>query len=319
MNFSDDKVAAVAGFLRYLTSPRHLTICRLLAQKGELDACAFRNTLQVSQPLVSHYLRILREGANLIGFRTVGKRHLYRLQSSADLQLAIDLLGQLQEKRAKKKRNPAKDQEPVELSRVVASLSDPLRLRLCFRLTEREESVGRLTQLLGTSKQATGYHLDCLKDGQMVTFRINGWTNFYSFVGWSGVRRLLDELQVIKRGIGKASALPIKLAPTPAVAAKIKPKTKSSADGIESALARLPKGYVDERETLWICYKGFCRDMATALQQSWKLLKSPDFLAWFQGRSPEEQRRWKNFFFLGYQISKPNLKPGEQPPVMAEI
>ena len=71
-----DQQKAAAGFA-LLAEPNRLEILRLLAQ-GEENAAGLLKKLTISQPTLSHHMRVLCEGG-LVESRRQGQRILYRL------------------------------------------------------------------------------------------------------------------------------------------------------------------------------------------------------------------------------------------------
>ena len=76
-----------------LADPTRLSILRELAGGAAIGACDFTDCCQVSQPTVSHHLRILRE-AGLIASERRGTSIEYRLQPDAGARLRA-LAGEL--------------------------------------------------------------------------------------------------------------------------------------------------------------------------------------------------------------------------------
>jgi ArsR family transcriptional regulator len=68
--------------LAALADPTRLAIVRQLAADTETCACDFTSCCDVSQPTVSHHLRVLREAGVVISER-VGQRIYYRLAPDA--------------------------------------------------------------------------------------------------------------------------------------------------------------------------------------------------------------------------------------------
>jgi len=78
--------------LQALAEPTRMAIVRQLASDGEVCACDFTDCCGVSQPTVSHHLKVLRE-AGVVTAERRGTWIYYRLESKAASRIAI--LGQL--------------------------------------------------------------------------------------------------------------------------------------------------------------------------------------------------------------------------------
>jgi ArsR family transcriptional regulator len=84
--------------LQALGHPARLAIVRELSVGGETCACDFTGCCDVSQPTVSHHLRILKEAGVLVAERR-GTSIFYRISPTAGERLralAGELLGQPQ-------------------------------------------------------------------------------------------------------------------------------------------------------------------------------------------------------------------------------
>lgn len=81
------------GALRALADPLRLALVDELAHQGAC-ACELRGRLNVSAPLLSHHLRVLRE-AGLVSCVKVGRRVEVSLDRNALAQVAGSLLGEL--------------------------------------------------------------------------------------------------------------------------------------------------------------------------------------------------------------------------------
>ncbi len=68
--------------LQALADPIRLTIVRELAGQPEVCACDFTSCCDVSQPTISHHLRVLRE-AGVVSAERRGTWIFYRLQPEA--------------------------------------------------------------------------------------------------------------------------------------------------------------------------------------------------------------------------------------------
>jgi ArsR family transcriptional regulator len=79
--------------LQAIAEPTRLAIVRQLASAGEVCACDFTDCCDVSQPTVSHHLKVLREAGVVRGERR-GTWIYYRLEPKAASRIAAlgDLL-----------------------------------------------------------------------------------------------------------------------------------------------------------------------------------------------------------------------------------
>ena len=73
--------------LQALAEPTRLAIVRQLASDGEVCACDFTDCCGVSQPTVSHHLKVLRE-AGVVSCERRGTWIYYRLESKAASRIA---------------------------------------------------------------------------------------------------------------------------------------------------------------------------------------------------------------------------------------
>jgi ArsR family transcriptional regulator len=73
--------------LQALADPVRLAIVRQLAEMPEVCACDFTSCCDVSQPTVSHHLRVLRE-AGIVRSERRGTWVFYRLERTATERLA---------------------------------------------------------------------------------------------------------------------------------------------------------------------------------------------------------------------------------------
>jgi ArsR family transcriptional regulator len=78
---SDEARAALAARFKALGDPTRVAIVNRLAGAGEVCVCAFED-LGLSQPTISHHLRILRE-AGLVDVSRQGTWAYYRLVSES--------------------------------------------------------------------------------------------------------------------------------------------------------------------------------------------------------------------------------------------
>ena len=82
----------LAARFRALGDPARLAIVNRLAGAGEVCVCAFVDELGLSQPTVSHHLKVLRE-AGLVEARRQGTWSHYRLVPETVSALAGSLAG----------------------------------------------------------------------------------------------------------------------------------------------------------------------------------------------------------------------------------
>ncbi len=78
--------------LQAIAEPTRLAIVRQLASSGEVCACDFSDCCGVSQPTVSHHLKVLRE-AGVVSCERRGTWIYYRLEAKAAAR--ISALGHL--------------------------------------------------------------------------------------------------------------------------------------------------------------------------------------------------------------------------------
>ena len=90
---------ALAARFKALGDPTRVAIVNRLAGAGEVCVCAFVGELGLSQPTVSHHLRLLRE-AGLVEARRQGTWMYYRLISETIGALAATLAGPEPRRRA---------------------------------------------------------------------------------------------------------------------------------------------------------------------------------------------------------------------------
>jgi ArsR family transcriptional regulator len=84
---------ALAERFKALADPTRVAIVNRLAGEGEVCVCAFVNDLDLSQPTISHHLRVLRE-AGLVEASRRGTWAYYRLVPETVTQLARALGGE---------------------------------------------------------------------------------------------------------------------------------------------------------------------------------------------------------------------------------
>ena len=77
----------VAAALKALAEPNRLRVARRLAARGEVCACDLLDELSVSQPTLSHHMRVLQD-AGIVRCRRQGKWCHYTLDAGAMDQLA---------------------------------------------------------------------------------------------------------------------------------------------------------------------------------------------------------------------------------------
>jgi ArsR family transcriptional regulator len=83
----------LASRFKALSDPTRVAIVNRLASSGETCVCVFTGELGLSQPTVSHHLRILRE-AGLVDVTRRGTWAFYRLVPEAVEALAFALSGE---------------------------------------------------------------------------------------------------------------------------------------------------------------------------------------------------------------------------------
>jgi ArsR family transcriptional regulator len=89
---SESARAALAGRFKALSDPTRVAIVNRLAGAEEVCVCVFVDELGLSQPTISHHLRVLRE-AGLVEATRRGTWAFYRLVPEAVTQLAQALGG----------------------------------------------------------------------------------------------------------------------------------------------------------------------------------------------------------------------------------
>ena len=89
---STEDRADLAARFKALSDPSRVAIVNRLAGAGEVCVCAFVGDLGLSQPTVSHHLRVLRE-AGLVEARRRGTWAYYRLVPETVSALAGALAG----------------------------------------------------------------------------------------------------------------------------------------------------------------------------------------------------------------------------------
>jgi len=81
---------ALAGRLKALADPTRIGIVNALARSPELCVCNLTEAFGLSQPTISHHLKVLRE-AGLIEAERRGTWSFYRLNRPAVAELALAL------------------------------------------------------------------------------------------------------------------------------------------------------------------------------------------------------------------------------------
>ena len=94
-----EEADAIARRFKALADPTRIAIVNRLAGAGEVCVCAFVADLDLSQPTVSHHLRILRE-AGVVDVTRRGTWAYYRLVPEAVEALALALSGANARRRA---------------------------------------------------------------------------------------------------------------------------------------------------------------------------------------------------------------------------
>src|SRR5919202_3662490 len=84
---------ALAGRFKALADPARVSIVNQIAGAGEACTCHLTGPLRLSQPTVSHHLRVLKEAGLIEVARRRGTWTFYRLVSEAMEQLAFALGG----------------------------------------------------------------------------------------------------------------------------------------------------------------------------------------------------------------------------------
>jgi ArsR family transcriptional regulator len=84
---------ALADRFKALSDPARLAIVNQLAGRGEVCTCNLTGFLGLSQPTVTHHLRVLREAGLIEVARKRGTFSFYRLVPEAMEQLAFALGG----------------------------------------------------------------------------------------------------------------------------------------------------------------------------------------------------------------------------------
>lgn len=82
MPLGEEERAELAARFKALADPSRVAILSMLSAEEECCVCVFTDALDLSQPTVSHHLRILRE-AGLVEARRRGTWAFYRLVPDA--------------------------------------------------------------------------------------------------------------------------------------------------------------------------------------------------------------------------------------------
>jgi ArsR family transcriptional regulator len=85
--------ASLAARFKALSDPNRVAIVNRLAGADEVCVCDFLDTLRLSQPTVSHHLKVLREAGLVEVARKRGTWVFYRLVPEAVGELAFALGG----------------------------------------------------------------------------------------------------------------------------------------------------------------------------------------------------------------------------------
>jgi ArsR family transcriptional regulator len=77
---AEDTAADAAALFSYLSDSTRVRLLSMLAA-SEMCVCEMADILNMSQPAISHHLRILRQ-CDVVRFRKLGQRALYSLSSN---------------------------------------------------------------------------------------------------------------------------------------------------------------------------------------------------------------------------------------------
>jgi ArsR family transcriptional regulator len=91
-----EEAAELADLLKVLADPARLRILSLLTSSSEVCACDLTGPLDLSQPTVSHHMKVLRE-AGFIASERRGKWVYHRLAPSRldEIRAALEVPGRL--------------------------------------------------------------------------------------------------------------------------------------------------------------------------------------------------------------------------------
>ncbi len=87
---------AIAERFKALADPARVSIVNRIAGQGEVCTCQLTGPIGLSQPTVSHHLRVLKEAGLIEVARRRGTWTFYRLVPSAMEQLAFAIGGSLE-------------------------------------------------------------------------------------------------------------------------------------------------------------------------------------------------------------------------------
>lgn len=76
----EDDAADIAALFSYLSDSTRVRLLSMLAV-SEMCVCEMADVLGMSQPAISHHLRVLRQ-CDVVGFRKQGQRALYSLNDN---------------------------------------------------------------------------------------------------------------------------------------------------------------------------------------------------------------------------------------------
>lgn len=74
----EEKYAKAAKIFKALSDPKRVKILAMLANDGEMCACAILENFQISQPTLSHDLKLLTD-VGVINSRREGQRVMYSI------------------------------------------------------------------------------------------------------------------------------------------------------------------------------------------------------------------------------------------------
>ena len=103
---------------------------------------------------------------------------------------------------------------------VLKALAEPTRLRLVWALSQREQSVGELAELVGANVAAVSQHLARLREAGLVASRRDGTRIFYR-ASTPHVAGLLDHLVVVGGHVTGDLDLPLPSAPGTVAPARV--------------------------------------------------------------------------------------------------
>jgi ArsR family transcriptional regulator, lead/cadmium/zinc/bismuth-responsive transcriptional repressor len=103
---------------------------------------------------------------------------------------------------------------------VLKALAEPTRLRLVSALSQKEQSVGELAELVGANVAAVSQHLARLREAGLVASRRDGTRIFYRS-STPHVAALLDHLILVGGDVNGDPGLPLPPAPGTVAPARI--------------------------------------------------------------------------------------------------